>query len=721
VSPLRSAAGPVGHAACAALVALVLLAVAQPLFTDDAWWHLALGREFARHGPWLADDPLLHGAAGPAAPASWLADVALDAALRAGGFTGLRVAHGLVALAILAVAWSLLRRAGGSALAASLGTALFATLAAYRLVQLRPHLLTILATLLLYRLLLEDGAPPTRRRVALAVALLALWANAHAGFLLGPVLLAAGLGGLALATPLRDPAERRRDATRGARLAVALALGALATLANPSGAEPHLAWFVAGSRTPALLRVADEWVRVDPLHWPAPGLPPSPLSWAIVWGLLLGSGVVLGRWLSRRRSAADRAGDAAAGDAGVDPALAGVAVASLAALLTAVRFLWLGIFPLLLILRATRGALAPGRRPSPRLATAGAALLLLPAFVHRGDWSWIGSSVPGTWRGWARPYHADKYHAQAVWLLADAGLEGNLFNDYGMGGFLGFWLAPQLRASLNGTLNVSSETMDANRALRQRRGAQPGESFLELLDRLGIDLFVGIRLPRVGPVGRPWEFTTGHLEGAPGWLPVFRNLTSAVYLRTNARNEENLRRVSRYYAQEGVPFDPSRGFDPEGVIREALDWAVVRGVVPIGFESLATSASVARTLAQRAAVQGRLASVYAALGLYERAVRVDRRLLRHEPDVLAVRRRLVWSLLRLGRVEEAALEAQALRDAPGAGPLALAIAEAALRAATLDDPEERSGLVARLPLFTPLEARLLLADVAGAEPRPPPY
>ena len=76
----------------------------------------------------------------------------------------------LTVAAILALAWSLLRRASGSRIAASLGTGVFAALAAYRLIQLRPHLFTILATLLLYRLLIEDGAPPSRRRVALALA-----------------------------------------------------------------------------------------------------------------------------------------------------------------------------------------------------------------------------------------------------------------------------------------------------------------------------------------------------------------------------------------------------------------------------------------------------------------------------------------------------------------------------------------------------------------------
>ena len=59
----------------------------------------------------------------------------------------------------------------------------------------------------------------------------------------------------------------------------------------------------------------------------------------------------------------------------------------------------------------------------------------------------MSRGIPPSWSRYARPYPASKYHANAVWVLKDAGLEGNLFNEYYMGGFLGFWLAPELRAA----------------------------------------------------------------------------------------------------------------------------------------------------------------------------------------------------------------------------------------------------------------------------------
>jgi hypothetical protein len=464
------------------------------------------------------------------------------------------------------------------------------------------------------------------------------------------------------------------------------------------------------------MRVADEWARLDPFQLPVQNLPPSPLAWGLVWAMLVATpAAALSMALRRRRGAGSDA------QSEVDPALVALAGASLVAMLVAVRFTWLGIFPLLLLARSGRARLAlrgaPGRAARSRgWAAAAVALLLVPGFLRLGDWPMISRGIPGSWSGYARPYPASKYYAHAVWLLKDAGLEGNLFNDYFMGGFLGFWLAPELRAFINGSLNVSAEAMNANRPIRERRGSAPGEGFLELLDRLRVDLFLGIRLPQVPNPNRPWFYTTGHLERAPGWIPVFRNLRSAVYLRANDRNRVNLERVADYYARQQVPFDPRRGFDPERVIREARSWAVGHGLVPRHFEALA-AASHALDSARRGQAQGQLASLYAALGLYEQAIRLDLRALRSEPGNVLTRRRLVWSLLRLDRGAEAVEAAEPLAEAAPTDWLSQEIAAAARRYATLDDAGEAAELAARLPLFTRPQAAWLLNGVLPPEPR----
>jgi len=94
-------------------------------------------------------------------------------------------------------------------------------------------------------------------------------------------------------------------------------------------------------------------------------------------------------------------------------------------------------------------------------------------------------------------------------------------------------------------------------------------------------VFLGEGLPVAGhPVRR---YTTSHLEDAPGWIPVFRSLRSAVYLRANARNQENRRRVAEWFAGQRVAFDPARGFRAADALRQRPDWAIEHGVVPADF------------------------------------------------------------------------------------------------------------------------------------------
>jgi hypothetical protein len=695
----------VAHAAFAAVFALLLAAIGQPIFTDDAWWHLGLGEAFAAKGPWLDVDPLLFTAPRPPDPAAWLFDVALFRGWEAAGYTGLRLIHVAAVAAIVALAWAMLRRASGSGAAASAGACAFVALSALRLVQLRPELVTIFGTLALYAGLVAAPTVPPLARVAVAAVGLCLWANVHAGFTLGLLLLAVASAALYLAAAFTEAPLREATRVRASRLAWALVLGGALTLLNPEGFHAHVAFFEAGGDTPELSRVADEWVRWQPLRRPVAGLPPSPLAFALAWTLLVATPVAIGA--ARRRMRARGGGESG------DAALATWSLACLVAPLVAVRFLWLGFFPLLLLARLS-ATLPLARRAQ------GAALLaalLVPAFVRFGDWPSISGVMPRTWAGYAQPFAAAKYFAHPFGFLDDAGLAGNVFTDYPLGGFAGFFGAPERRAFINGSLNVSRDAIEANLPIRERRGARPGESFEALLDRMQIDLFVGTRLPLAPPSARPWFYTTAHLEGADGWLCVFRNVDSAVYLRRNARNAANLERVAAHYARERVPFDPARGCEPDRVIRDARGWATSHGVVPVHFEPLlAASRGGAPDLRRGASAQ--LASLYAALGLYERALEQDARALREDPEDAAARRRLVWALMRLRRFDEALRAVESAPPSTASDPLFPALADTA-RAATASDAdrEEIASRVARLPVLLPADASALMAGIVGPAAR----
>jgi hypothetical protein len=108
------------------------------------------------------------------------------------------------------------------------------------------------------------------------------------------------------------------------------------------------------------------------------------------------------------------------------------------------------------------------------------------------------------------------------------------------------------------------------------------------------------------------------------------------------------------------------------------------------------------------------------LGVYGRAAAVDLRRLQRDPDAIPAARRRIWSLLHAGQVEESLAAADRLHAlAPAEDGLSRLLVAAARRHAELPEVE-RSGLVTRLPLLHPVEARFVLATYVAAEPRPAP-
>jgi tetratricopeptide (TPR) repeat protein len=192
---------------------------------------------------------------------------------------------------------------------------------------------------------------------------------------------------------------------------------------------------------------------------------------------------------------------------------------------------------------------------------------------------------------------------------------------------------------------------------------------------------------------------------------VFRNARSSLYLRDDARNAGNLRRIADAYARDGVPFDPQIGFDPDRVLRERPDWAIGHGLVSRSFERLRADSLSTADPRKRLSALGRIATSYALLGLYERAIDLDAQLLAVNPREVGPRRRLVWCLLRAGRLAEARHEAQRLT---ASDPLTRAIAEVARRTA-VEPTSELEAWIRRLPLLTPGQLR----SIASELPSPP--
>jgi len=500
-----------------------------------------------------------------------------------------------------------------------------------------------------------------------------------------------------VAAPLRTREQRRADRDRALRLATAAAVAALGTLANPAGVHAYLAYLAAGNTTPSLERVRDEWA---PLHLFA--LPetyqPSLLAWAIAWAMLAGLAWLLVRAIRPNRSALR----------GADPAKLAVSLVSFALLLTAVRFLWLGIFPLLSFACAARES-----RSRRGAAWIGAAAMLLAAgFVNYGD-RLVTRDGMLSWFYYQRPYPTGKHHADAIWLLGDSGVRGSIYHEYFMGGFTGYWLAPDVRSLVNGTLNVPGEFLDALGAIARAPGCGAA--------RRSRRCSTGSASTCSSESGCPSRRSRRHLVAyhcAPrehaGWTRSIgtsraRSIcarTSATAPTSSASPTTTLRRV--------VPFDRERGFDVDAVIRDAPDWAIAHGVVPRGFLRMARDAFSGHA---SGAVSDRVAAVSAVLGRYDRAIAIDRVLVRSQPDWVNVRRRLTWSLLRLGQIDEAAEVAAPLAARPPGDELSSWIVDTVREIPTVD-PDRARAAIASLPFLTRAEATALQASLEPTEPRP---
>jgi hypothetical protein len=702
------------------LAAYVLILAGGPIATDDAWWHLAMGRVYAHVGPWPDGDPLLHTAHADApVQHEWLFGVLLFGIESAGGFAALRAAHALAVMGIVALAFALCRRQAGSAVAACAGASLFLVLAWWRLFQLRPDLVSIPAALAVWPLLLERGGPPSARRVAAFVALCALWANVHSLFAIGLGLVAAALAALPLrawlAGRLPEPERpaRGKHARVARRLALALGLGTLASAVNPRGFEQHLT-FLTSSRETGIWRVHDEWTPFHPFAFDYTTEAMSRLAWlvtdALLAAFLLCAAISAARFLRRpdaRRLAA------------CDPVLFALGCAGIVALLVSIRFLWLGIFPLLFVLRSLRPALAgpPSRARAARLACAALAVALAAAFPRWTSWAGVRALQAPDARAWlAEPFVTEKYHPTGVRFLRETGLEGNLFNKYPMGGFLGYWLAPRLRTFVDSrTEHYPSEVLEEYSAVNLLRGRRAGESFVDVLDRRSVDVFFG-----TGPPIGLWRdsvlYTAEHLRGRAGWLLVSRAVDHAIWLRTGFGEGANLERVTAWYAREGVPFDRERGLDPSRVIDERPDWAIAQRMLPLAWDELR-----ARAAEDDADALDALGRTFALLGLYERALAVDAQATAVRPDAKGPRRRQVYALLRLGRDDEARRAAEELLALDPGDPRSQAVQRIAARAPARGGttPSSRpvsapDAAVARFPLLDDAERDALAREFAQA-------
>lgn len=636
----------------------------RPLATDDTWWQLAMGRLYAGGDLWPRADPLLHTTVLRApVPHEWLFQVGLFQLLESFGFGSLRVAHG-VALAMLGGGvFAVFRRASRDRVPAALASLVFIALAWFRLVQLRPELLSALAVLALYALLWAPPAGPSRWRIAASALLFLIWVNSHSLFAIGLCLLIAALCGTALHALLRrrvrDPTgEPDPNASRARRLGLALGVGVAITALNPRGFAQHLTFFTE-SQAGLIWKIRDDFLPWNPF---APALEAGPAFSPLAWGLsdvLYGLVLSCAAWRLGVFWRARSAGSLAAFDA----LQLGLALAAGLASLVSVRFHWLAFFPLLYLLRQWR--LWDPRPAGVRPALVAAAVALAVATPLAGNFAAYWSELSHEPEGYRGEWMDERYCGPGMRFLRDARLEGRLYQPFNLGGFLGYWLAPRLTTFIDGRLDhVPAEVLDDYLAIRRASLTGPTGALRERLDRWGIDLFFADAFPAEWYENR---VSGTHLRRLPEWIRIYASRSHAIYLRRNPRNRANLERVVAYYASRGVPFDVRRGLQVGRVLAQAPAWAESQRLRLPNQRALEQLAVRGSGEAQALALD-RLAAQAWRLADFDAQVPLDRALLRARPSDRRAGIRLADALIQQGR-SRAALEVLAplLRDAPEDG------------------------------------------------------
>jgi hypothetical protein len=437
--------------------------------------------------------------------------------------------------------------------------------------------------------------------------------------------------------------ERRRLASR---LGVALVLGLFAAALNPRGIDQHLTFFSSTQTTP-IWHVTDEWSHFYPFDFGANHRTITLSMWLVANGVILAFLVAAAaacvRFLRLRTTEAlDN----------FDPIRFGLAVAAIVAMLISIRFLWMCIFPLLYVLDTSRWVHVRHRRVSlgSTWTIAFASVVLAAGFsLDYGFKNLVARFGDSPSEYFSMPFRTHKFHVEGVYFLAESRLEGNLFNSYAMGGFLGYWLSPRLRTFVDGRAeHYDNDVYLDYSAVTKMLGRKPGETFLDILDRRSVDIFFGIGFPGW------WHsvYTTTHLDRVPGWLLVSRSFRHAIYLRDDARNQDNLDRVAAFYEAEGVPFDRNAGLNVSTVVRERPDWAIEHSILPTDYRELLADAA-SEDLTTRLKARNALGLVYLMTGAFDLQLAWDRQTAKEFPLDRRSRQRLVYGSLRVDAVEEA--------------------------------------------------------------------
>ncbi|MBI4491277.1 MAG: hypothetical protein HY690_00585 [Chloroflexi bacterium] len=417
----------------------------------DYWWHVRTGQYIYETGTVPRADIYSYTIVGqPWVAHEWLAELLFYLVQRNLGYVGNVALFGLLAALTWLAVYATCRRRGVGEVGALVLT-LWSFGLAMGSANVRPQALTTLL-LALSALLLTRYKQGHSRALWLFPPMFALWVNLHGGYVIGLALLGLAILGEGLTLAGRQPAAPLRP------LLLTAALSIVTTLLNPHGLEALLYPLSYVGTGNGFLRNIAEW---QPPDFRDPSL--LPLAASLLLAMTLG--------LGRRPLGFTETAWA------LGFSLLALQAARHAALYAVVVLPLLGA-RLATEVPAFRRSLASWRRPGLvtliwPLVVAGACLSIAARAAGDGAGPQLGRE-PG----------AATYPSGAVAYLRTHDPGGNLFNEYGWGGYLVYHLYPQRRVFVDGRTDAyGKEFLNRYGALVQ---LAPG--WRQVLDRYDVRL-----------------------------------------------------------------------------------------------------------------------------------------------------------------------------------------------------------------------------------------
>jgi len=516
-----------------ALLLATLLTVAtialSSLTVFDFWWYLASGQRILETRSVPTTDPFSYTAAGrPWINHMWATQVLFTLLWERWGRLAL---IGLKTVTVVATFWVVLatmRARGVHPLVASAMTLLAAWTGA-GFWHARPQMFTYLFVAIL-AWLLRAGWERRGATLALVPALVLLWVNLHAGFVMAFLLIAIVGGGTAL--PLLVDHDRRPAGWRVIRVTAGLLLAAVvASLANPFGIRAVL-FPVEVVRNAPFMTSTIEWF---PPNFHHPSFRPLEMMLLLLFPAFA--------WGRGRLSVADVAlvlvfANLALTSVRHVPLFAVVAAPPLAAALQATMAGWRRIdwAHVRDAVRRRLPSLAPALTAPAAPAVAATVLLVTALSAH-----WAAMAGLPT-----NPLQLDlnegRYPGRTMAFIRDNQLPPQLFSVYAWGGYELWRLYPEYRMFMDGRTHVY--------------GAEVLKDFLDVvnvsprwqgvLDKWQVQTILALR-------GSPLTET---LKAQGGWRLVFTEREAVVFVRETDANRPLLERLARL-SREEMPTTPN--------------------------------------------------------------------------------------------------------------------------------------------------------------------